>query len=298
MPNSRNTIVPCLWLDDQAERAADFYTKLFPAGRVSSMSHYPESVDSPTGKPPGSVLTVELELAGQRFTLLNGGPQFTINPSISFFVYVDAPSEADRLFGALSEGGSVLMPLGEYPWSKRYGWVQDRFGVTWQVSAGRPAGDATIVSCFMFTDAERGNAEQAISTWTRIFPDARAGAVDDYGNGAALRRFELAGQQLAALDSPGAHAFSFNEAVSIQVMCADQKEIDRYWSALSEGGEEGPCGWLKDRFGVSWQVVPAELAKWLTSKDVAARERAFAAVMRMKKLDIAAIEAAYAGKSS
>ena len=94
---SRNPIIPCLWFDDQAEPAAAFYTKTFPDGRITAVSHYPESFDNPGGKPRGSVLTVELEVAGQRFTALNGGPQFTINPSVSFFAHVTTAEGATRL---------------------------------------------------------------------------------------------------------------------------------------------------------------------------------------------------------
>jgi len=126
-------IVPCLWFDDQAESAAAFYVATFPGGRVTGISHFPESFDAPGGLRRGSVLTVEFEIAGQRFTALNGGPMFTLYPSISFFVFVDTPAEADRLFSALADGGTALMPIDRYPWSERYGWVQDRFGVSWQV---------------------------------------------------------------------------------------------------------------------------------------------------------------------
>jgi predicted 3-demethylubiquinone-9 3-methyltransferase (glyoxalase superfamily) len=110
-------IVPCIWLDDQAEQAADIYVRTFPGGRVVATSRYPESSDNPGGRPRGSVLTVEVELAGQRFTLLNGGPMFVPNPSVSFFVHVDDPGAADRIFSALADGDQALMPLGAYPWS-------------------------------------------------------------------------------------------------------------------------------------------------------------------------------------
>jgi predicted 3-demethylubiquinone-9 3-methyltransferase (glyoxalase superfamily) len=126
-------IVPCLWFDDQAEEAARFYTATFPDGRITAVSRYPESVDNPGRKPRGSVLTVEVEVAGQRFTALNGGPRFVINPSVSFFVHVATPDEATRLFSALAEDGKVLMPIDAYPWSPRYGWLKDRFGLSWQV---------------------------------------------------------------------------------------------------------------------------------------------------------------------
>jgi predicted 3-demethylubiquinone-9 3-methyltransferase (glyoxalase superfamily) len=160
---SERPIVPCVWLDDQAEEAASFYTKVFSGGRVLAVSHYPASGESPSGKPPGSVLTVDLEMSGQRFTLLNGGPTFVLNPSISFFIHVDTPGEANQLFAALLDGGQALMPLGTYPWSERYGWVKDRFDVTWQVITGRRDGtEATIVPCLMFAGAQHGWAVEAL----------------------------------------------------------------------------------------------------------------------------------------
>jgi predicted 3-demethylubiquinone-9 3-methyltransferase (glyoxalase superfamily) len=302
---SSGPIVPCLWLDDQAEEAAAFYTATFPGGRVTATSHYPESADNPSGKPRGSVLTVEFELAGQRFTALNGGPLFTINPSISFFAICGSVAEVDRLFAALAPGGEVLMPPGSYPWRERYGWVKDRLGVSWQVMTSpspQPAAQVTIVPCLMFTGGQGGRADEAMHTYARIFPDAAVEMISRYTGGDGPEgwvkhgRFVLAGQPMIAMDSHVENQFTFNEGISLEVMCEDQGEVDRYWSALSDGGQPGPCGWLKDRFGVSWQVVPARIAEWMASRDTAARDRAFNAVMRMKKLDIAAIQAAFEGR--
>ena len=100
------------------------------------------------------------------------------------------------------------------------------------------------------------------------------------------------------MDSHVSHDVTFNEALSLQVMCEDQAELDRYWEALSDGGEQGPCGWLKDRFGLSWQVVPTSIAEWMASTDTAARDRAFEVMLRMKKLDIAALQRAYEEKNT
>lgn len=299
---SSRPIVPCLWFDDQAEEAAAFYTKTFPGGRVAAVSRYPESFDNPAGKPRGSVMTVELEVAGQRFTALNGGPLFAINPSVSFFVHVTTADEATRLFSALADGGTVLMPIDAYPWSERYGWVQDRLGVSWQVIAGRPApAGATVVPCLMFTGARAGRAADAMQAYAGAFPDGRVvdAALYEAGEGPTGSvkhgRFVLAGQDMIAMDSHLEHGFGFTEAVSLQVMCEDQAEVDRYWAALSESGEPGPCGWLKDRFGLSWQVVPRGIAEWMASPDAAARDRAFTAMMGMGKPDIAALRAAVRG---
>lgn len=300
---TRSPIVPCLWFDDQAESAARFYQATFHDTRATAVSRYPESADNPPGKPRGSVLTVELELAGQRLSLLNGGPHFTINPSISFFVQVEAEEEVDRLFAALSDEGEVLMPLDRYPWSARYGWTKDRFGVSWQIIA-QPADriEAMIVPCLMFTGAWHGGAEEAMTAYRGIFPNARVCEIERYAEGEGPPgtvkhgRFLLDGQPMIAMDSPIEHGFTFNEGISLQVMCADQAEVDHYWKALSEGGEQHPCGWLRDRFGVSWQVVPDAIAEWMASEDVEARDRAFQAMMGMKKLDLAALKAAFEGR--
>lgn len=303
MATSFSKITPCIWLDEQAERAAGFYVRTFPAGGIVATSRYPESSDNPSGRPRGSVLTVEFEIAGQRFTALNGGPIFTLNPSISFFVHVDTVGDVDRLFAALADGGEVLMPLDAYPWSERYGWVKDRFGVSWQVIAGqRTEGGATIAPCLMFAGAQHGRAEEAMRFYAGIFPGGRIDRIERYAAGEGPPgtvkhgRFALAGQELVAMDSHVDHGFTFNEALSLQVMCDDQAELDRYWDALAEGGEHGPCGWLKDRFGVSWQVVPKALGQWMASTDTAARDRAFEAMLQMKKLDVAALQRAYEGR--
>jgi predicted 3-demethylubiquinone-9 3-methyltransferase (glyoxalase superfamily) len=294
-------ILPCIWLDAEAEEAGAFYIATFPGGRIAALSRYPEGSDNPSGKPRGSVLTVEIEIAGQRCTLLNGGPQFRPNPSISFFVHVDTGDEADRLFGALAAGGKVLMPLGKYPWSDRYGWVEDRYGVSWQVVTGPSFEAFTIVPCLMFSGPRHGQAEKAMTTYTRIFAKGRIDSIERYAAGEGPEgkvkhgRFALDGQLVVAMDAHQQHDITFDEGLSLQIMCKDQAEIDRFWNALGEGGEPGPCGWLKDRFGLSWQVVPTAVTTWLAGPDAAARDRVWSALLPMKKLDLAALERAFVG---
>jgi len=298
---NQRAIVPCVWLDDQAEAAAAFYVRTFPSGRVTRTSHYPEAGDNPSGRPPGSVLAVEFEVAGQRFTVLNGGPLFKVNPTISFFVHVETAAEAERLFGALADGGQPLMPLGSYPWSPRYGWIQDRYGVSWQVMAGRRQGAATIVPCLMFAGEQHGRAEESMRHYTGIFPGGKVEGLERYATGEGPTdkvkhgRFTLAGQELVAMDAHGDHGARFDEGLSLQVMCQDQAELDRLWFALSAGGEQGPCGWLKDRFGLSWQVVPEQLGAWMAAGDAAACRRVFDAMLKMGRLETAALERAFDG---
>lgn len=158
-------ITPCLWFDTQAEEAANFYTSLFENSRIVHVSRYGEAGHEIHQKRAGSVMTVEFELDGQRFTALNGGPQFR-----------------------------------------------------------------------------------------------------------------------------------FSEAISLEVGCATQEEVDFFWSRLTEDGEEGPCGWLKDKYGLSWQIVPTALGEMLSGLDPEKIQRVTNAFLQMKKLDIAALRRAYAGE--
>jgi predicted 3-demethylubiquinone-9 3-methyltransferase (glyoxalase superfamily) len=159
-----------------------------------------------------------------------------------------------------------------------------------------------IFPCLMFTGSQHGKAEEAMRLYTGLFPNGRIESIDRYAAGEGPEgtvkhgRFVLDGQTMAAMDSHVPHKFGFDEGLSLQVMCKDQPEVDRYWEALSQGGEKGPCGWVKDRFGISWQVVPTGIRQWMASKDVAARDRAFAAMMKMKKPDIATLDQAFAGR--
>ena len=160
----QGNITPCLWFDDQGEQAAQFYCAIFKNSRVGAVSRYPEAGQEVHGKKPGSAMTVEFEINGQRFTALNGGPHF-----------------------------------------------------------------------------------------------------------------------------------KFSEAISFQVMCETQDEIDYYWQQLSAGGAESQCGWVKDRFGLSWQIVPTIMADLFTNSDPAKAQRAMSAMLQMKKLDIEKLKRAHAG---
>jgi predicted 3-demethylubiquinone-9 3-methyltransferase (glyoxalase superfamily) len=300
-------IVPCLWFDNQAEQAAQFYTAVFPSGHITAVSRYSETSDNPSGKPRGSVMTVEFDIVGQRFTALNGGPYFTINPSISFFVLFNEAGQAESLlseqvgvvFAALADGGQVLMPLSKYPWSDCYGWVRDKYGVSWQLMISGEF--SKIMPCFMFSDDVHGKAAAAMQFYTSAFSnstitssvhyEANEGPVDTIKHG----RFVIAGQHMVAMDSHFKHGFSFNEGISMQAMCADQQELDALWEKLSAGGSKSRCGWLKDQFGVSWQVVPQQIAQWMTTSDPAAKDRALQAMLTMDKLDIATLERALQG---
>ena len=165
-----------------------------------------------------------------------------------------------------------------------------------------PIAKQKITPCLWFDT----QAEQAANFYTAIFKNSRITKVSHYTEagrdihgkeaGSVLTvEFELQGQTFTALNG-GPH-FKFNEAVSFQVMCEGQTEVDYFWQKLSDGGQEGQCGWLKDKFGVSWQVVPQVLPQMLTDADSAKRERAMSALMAMKKFDVAALQRAFTGQA-
>ncbi len=293
-----------LWYDDAAEEAARLYASLFDGSEVKEPSRYDGPSSRASGRPEGSPMTVPFRLAGTDFLALNGGPHFRFTPAISLFVTCDTGDEVDRLYAGLADAGGVLMPLGEYPFSPRYAWVADRWGLTWQLSQG-PGGDR-IAPSLLFVGEQHGKCEEALRFYATLFDDSRVGRIERYtaddpdpATGAIkYAELVLAGQPFRAMESSLAHDFAFNEAVSFLVSCEDQAEVDGLWSALTDGGEEGECGWLKDRYGVSWQIVPRALPSLIGDPDPARRERAMTAMLGMKKLDIAALERAADGAST
>ncbi len=297
-------ITPNFWFDDQVEAAAQFYTSLFPDSRIGAVARYDKAGAEVSGKPEGSVVTIEFELDGQQFVGLNGGPLFKLNPSISFHCQCATEEEAEALWPQLSEGGDVLMPFGEYPFSKRFGWCNDRFGVSWQVILVEEPFQQKFVPALMFVGDVCGKAEEAVHFYTSLFAEAALTSLTHYGENEGpdaaesvqFAAFSLAGQAFSAMDSALAHNFSFNEALSFIVNCQEQKEVDYYWEKLTaDGGEESMCGWLKDKYGVSWQIVPQQLMEMIGAEDKKKAGRAMAAMLKMKKLDIAVLQKAFDG---
>ncbi|MBP7240906.1 VOC family protein [Amaricoccus sp.] len=296
-------IVPCLWFDGAAEEAAAFYASLVPDSEVGAITRYGKVGQEIHGQGEGTVMTAEFLLAGTEIVAMNGGPLFRFTPAISLFVTLPDRADVDRVWDGLIEGGRPLMPLDAYPWAPRYGWLADRWGLTWQVALGDPAASGRrLVPSLMFTGAEAGRAEEAMNLWTGLLPDSGVAGVlrwdgaesPDRAGTVKHAQFRLAGETFMAMDSALTHDFGFNEAVSLMVLCEDQAEIDRLWAAMSAVPEAEACGWLKDRFGVSWQITPRDTLQMLAGPDRAAADRAMAAFMDMKKIDIARLEAAFA----
>jgi predicted 3-demethylubiquinone-9 3-methyltransferase (glyoxalase superfamily) len=295
-------IVPHLWYDSDAETAVRRYVELIPGSAIGSIVRYPEAGKEVHGRAPGSVMFLSFRLGDTEVVALNGGPLFRFTPALSLFVVLEDRAAVDRLWEGLAEGAKVMMPLDNYDWSERYGWLADRWGLNWQVYLGKHADvGRTVTPSLLFTGAAAGNAEAAINFYASVFPGSAIEGIHRYdgsGKDAAGTvmhgQFRIDGQALMAMDSVETEG-GFTEALSLLVNCVDQTEIDRLWSALSALPEAEACGWLKDRFGVSWQIAPRRLGAMMSSGDRAAVERVTAAFMPMKKLDLAALERAYAG---
>jgi predicted 3-demethylubiquinone-9 3-methyltransferase (glyoxalase superfamily) len=287
-------ITPFLWFDGDAAEAMDFYVSVFDDAKIVSVKHYPDAMPEMAGK----VLTGVFRLAGHEFMALDGGPQYKFTPAVSFFVKCASPGEVDGLYEKLSEGGEVLMPLQAYPFSERYAWVQDRYGVSWQLILGD--GEPRIKPSLMFVGDQNGRAEEAMRQYVTLFKDSAIRETARYGpdqggtEGTLMyASFTLHGQEFVAMDSSIPHAFTFTEAVSLYVDCASQSEVDALWENLSDGGEVLMCGWLKDKYGVTWQIIPSVLPELLSDPDPGKAERVMDAMLRMKKIDIAALQKAY-----
>jgi predicted 3-demethylubiquinone-9 3-methyltransferase (glyoxalase superfamily) len=304
-------ITPHLWFDQEAKEAAEFYTSVFPE---SGILHTSVIHDTPSG----DCDVVSFELWGQKFMSISAGPLFKFNPSVSFIVNFDpllfknspspeaeARKQIDRVWEQLADGGTVLMPIDKYPFSERYGWVQDKYGLSWQLILTNPEGEPrpSIIPSLTFSGDNAGRAEEAINFYLSVFHDSKMGITHRYGPGQEPDKagtimfadFMIEKSWFAAMDSARNHDFAFNEAISFMVSCHTQKEIDYYWKKLSAVPEAEQCGWLKDKYGLSWQVTPDSLDEMMADKDSARVARVTEAFLHMKKFDLAELERAYEG---
>jgi len=293
-------ITPFLWFDTQAEEAAKFYVSLFKNSKVGTILRYDEAGAAASGRPKGSVMTIDFTLNGQEFAGLNGGPMFQFSPAISFFAYFNTEKEIDIVFEKLSFGGKIMMPLAKYPFAEKFAFFQDKYGVSWQLMLAKTV--PHISPSLLFVGKDLGNAEAAVKHYVSIFKNSKVNTLSHYKKNMPGKEgtveycsFTLDGQDFVAMDGTGPHAFAFNESVSFVVNCETQEEVDYYWEKLSEEGDKKAqqCGWLKDKFGISWQIVPTVLVKMLQDKDAEKSKRVMQAMLKMKKIYIKTLKQAY-----
>ncbi len=305
MAKLEQKITPNLWFDKEAREAAEFYSKVFPESKITRTTMLHDT-------PSGDCEIVSFEVWGHKFMAISAGPLFKFNPSVSFLVNFDpsiikdAREKIDEVWNKLSDGGQVLMALDKYPYSERYGWVQDKYGLSWQLILTDPKVDERpiIMPSLLFVGDSYGKAEESIKFYTSVFKGSKIGAMMRYGPGQEPNKdgtmmfadFKLLDTWFAAMDGAGEHNFSFNEAISFMVNCNDQKEIDYYWKKLSAVPESEQCGWLKDKFGLSWQITSVAMDEMLTNGTREQVDRVTQAFLPMKKIVIADLEKAYGVK--
>lgn len=289
-------IIPFLWFNDNAEEAVKFYTSIFKNSKIGSASQYDEAGAKASGRPKGSVMVATFQLNGKEFIALNGGPIFTFSPSISLFVYCKTEKEINDLFKKLSYNGEIMMPLDKYPFGEKYAFFKDKYGLAWQLMLSPTKDD--IVLSLLFVGKSLGKAEEAVKFYTKVFKDTKIDHILKYEKGEKGKQgtvkhssFLIEGQEFMAMDGTGPHKFAFNESISFVVNCKDEKEVDYFWDKLSEHGEKGRCGWLKDKFGVSWQVFPSALGKML--QDSKKSGKVMEALIKMDKLDLKVLKKVY-----
>lgn len=292
-------ITPHLWFDTEAVEAAEFYSDVLPDSKVTNVTTIHDT-------PSGDTDIVSFELMGQPFQAISAGPLFRFTPAVSFAISCTTKEEVDAIWARLSDGGTPLMPLDAYPFSERYGWTEDRYGLSWQVSLvdGEQAGQR-ITPTLMFAGEVSGKAEEAIDLYASVFPDSKVGLIARYERDEEpdeegtikYADFLLAGQRFAAMDSARAD-HRFNEAISFLVSCETQEEIDHYWDILSAVPEAEQCGWLKDRYGLSWQIVPSAMDEMMATGTEEQVARVTEAFLKMKKFDLAELQRAYEGSGA
>jgi len=292
------TITPHLWFDKEAKEAAEFYTSLLPNSQVTNVTTLHDT-------PSGDCDLVSFVLANQPFMAISAGPFFKFNPSVSFHMKLKTKEEVDAIWEKLSSGGNVLMPLAAYPFSERFGWLEDKYGLSWQVIyAGNNEIKQTITPALTFVGTVCGKTEEAVTFYTSVFQNAHIFVLSSYGKGVEPDKegtvqyvaFTLEGMEFVAMDSAHEHHFAFNEAVSFLIPCETQAEIDYYWEKLSADPQAEQCGWLKDKFGLSWQVWPTAIGEMMKNGTREQIERITQAFLPMQKFDLATLQKAYEGK--
>lgn len=269
---------PCFWFESQAGVAFSTYEKAFPSSAITFSNGF----------------LSELSLGTSKIAGMNGGPMFSPNRSLSIYAELASAQAVNHAYDLLHHNGVVLMALDTYDWSERYAWVQDKWGVNWQLTVA-PHQVEKLCPALMFGSEQQGRARQALDFYLSIFKDSQTLLLADAGTKGLDGRPEilhaqvlLDGTKMILFDSAVSQEVSFTEGASLMLPVETQDEIDHYWDSLvGGGGAEGQCGWCKDRFGVSWQIFPSNLGQWLS--DPQKEGRAGAKMRKMTKLDLAAL---------
>ena len=243
----KSKIFPCIWFGHDINKAVNFYRDTFTSSKI---------------KHETSVATV-FEIEDFTIVALGGVSAKRPNATMSFYVMCETEEEINTIWEKLADNGNILLPFETYPWSTKYGWVEDEYGVSWQLSLGEISDmGQKITPMLMYSGSQYGKAEEAINLYASIFKKSEIKFLLRYQGRAEFQngkishgQFSLLGKNLAAMDNPSSQDLSFSTGNSIVVNCDTQAEVDYYWNMLTDDEVKSRNGWLKDRFGLSWQIV-------------------------------------------
>lgn len=291
-------IIPFLWFEKNMKEVTDFYVSVFPETKVKGGGELENT-------PSGTVQMATIEILGTVFNFMTAGPYLPFNPTVSFIVSCDSQEEVDQLWEKLSNSGKILMELSSYPFAEKYGWVQDKYGVSWQIMySSTMKAPSKIIPTLMFAGTVCGRAEEAVNFYTLVFNNSKIGYVMNYDGTEPVdderAKVKHAGIQIenfniSLMDSGKKSPLSFEQAISFIVNCETQEEVDYYWEKLTDGGKEIQCGWLNDKFGFPWQIVPTAMGQMMSTGTKEQIARVTEAFMKMKKFDIKTLENAFEG---
>lgn len=293
-------ITPFLWFEKDMKKITDFYLSVFPGSKVKNSGGLDNT-------PSGHVSTATVEIYGLDFDFMTAGPYLPFKPTASFLIACDTSEEADTLWSKLSATGKILMELSVYPFAEKYGWVQDQYGVSWQIMfSSQMKSTQKVIPTLMFAGTVCGRAEEAVNFYTSVFHNSKTNYLVKYGpediekteDKAVVKHagFTIENCNMALMDSGRASPLSFEQAISFIVSCDTQAEIDYYWEKLTAGGKEIQCGWINDKFGVPWQIVPTRLGEMMSEGSPEQIARVTEAFMKMVKFDVEGLEGAYRGQ--
>lgn len=286
-------IVPHLWFDRQAKEAAEFYLSIFPNSRKLYQTIIKDT-------PSGDCDFLGIELFGQEFMMISAGPYFTINSSISFLIECIDKEEAYSIFSKLLENEDELESFEDYNFGL-ISRVEDRYGVSWMIQYQPTASTQRISPVLLFMGSNFGKVVEAVEFYVSVFKNA---SLDehwlvnddlDYEDRVFNTQiyFTLEGQTFRAFEKFTMEECFFNEGVSLLVYADTQDEIDNYWNALSAVPEAEQCGWLKDKYGLSWQISPRIMNEMMLDGNEERLGAVTRCMLQMKKLDMNELQRVY-----
>lgn len=280
-------ITPFLWFPKNIHPILVYYKTIFPELISDPLEKYEET-------PSGSIEFANIKIYDRELLIMAADDTSKFNNSISMTIWCNNLERTKYIWEQLSSTGKVLMNADKYDWSEYYGWCNDKYGLSWQIMY-YPDSENMVIPSITMSGANCGKAAEFIENLKPIFKDISINHISKYGkneNGdnpehIAHCEFTVNNQKYIIMDSSNMHDQNFNESISFLILCKGQDEVDFYWDKIiANGGEASQCAWCKDKFGISWQVVPEELNQATGNPDPVIAKYALESMLQMSKIII------------